>query len=95
MAIGARNALHRLADSLEQPRFKTMPITGVDGLAEFGQRLVNDNKLAATIIMPTTTGEALEAAVASLRDGSKPKTEIRVPVTSYPQVSALRGKTGS
>ena len=91
MAIGARKALDRLADGLQQPQLRTMPVTGVDGLPDFGQRLVAEKQLTATIVMPTTTGEAIELLVAALRDGRKPAAETRLPVTSHPQVSVLRG----
>jgi ABC-type sugar transport system substrate-binding protein len=93
MAIGARNALYRLADSLGHPHFKRIQVTGVDGLPEFGQRFVAEKKLAATVVMPTTTGEALEALVAALRGGPRPKAEIRLAVASFPPVSELREQT--
>jgi hypothetical protein len=70
-----------------------MPVTGVDGLPEFGHRLVTEGQLAATIDMPPTTGAALEVLVAALRGGPRPDAEIRLAVTSHPQVSMLRGQT--
>jgi ABC-type sugar transport system substrate-binding protein len=91
MAIGAREALGHFADRLQQPQLRTLPATGVDGLPEFGQRLVAARQLAASVIMPTTTGEALEMLVAALRGGPRPTTDVQLTVTPYPQTSALRG----
>jgi ABC-type sugar transport system substrate-binding protein len=91
MGAGAHTALLTMADALDQPKLKTTPITGVDGLPEFGRRLVEEKKLAATVIMPPTTGKAIEALVAALRDGPTPELEIRMPVESYPPLDVLRG----
>jgi ABC-type sugar transport system substrate-binding protein len=90
MGVGARKALETLADGLKQPHLLTMPITGVDGIPEFGQKLVSERRLAATVVMPTTTGEALETLVKALRGGPKPELEIRLGVASYPSVNMLR-----
>ncbi len=90
MAVGARRALQRFAASIGKPDLAGVPVTGVDGLPEFGQRLVAEGQLAATVVMPPTTGKAVEALVSALRDGLAPAAEIQLPVKSHPQPSALR-----
>jgi ABC-type sugar transport system substrate-binding protein len=90
MAAGGRNAVAEAASLLGKPEWAKIPATGVDGIAEYGQRLVDDGTLAATIIMPTTTGRAIDLLVTAIRDGARPPAITTVPVTSYPQVSLLR-----
>jgi ABC-type sugar transport system substrate-binding protein len=90
MAIGARSALERFAASIGQPDLAAVPVIGVDGMPEFGQRLVAEGKLAATVVMPPTSGRAVEVLVSALRGGPPPPAEIRLPVESHPQPTALR-----
>ena len=89
MALGARRALERFAPLLEQPRLRSLPIAGVDGLPEFGRRLVSEGKLQATVLMPPTSGKAVELLVAALREGAPVAEEVTLPVTSHPAVSQL------
>ena len=45
---------------LSRPELRTLPVTGVDGLAEVGQKLVHQRILAATILQQSTGGPAIE-----------------------------------
>jgi ABC-type sugar transport system substrate-binding protein len=60
MAVGARQALLRLAKERRRPEWTTVPVFGVDGLSAEGQRLVDERTLAATVVVPPTSGAAVE-----------------------------------
>ncbi len=90
MAAGARRALHEAADVYDKPDWRSLPVTGVDGIASYGQRLVDSKALTATIIVPTTAGRAVELLAARLRDGTPPPPLTTLPVSSYPPVDQLR-----
>jgi ABC-type sugar transport system substrate-binding protein len=90
MAVGGRKAAAEMADRLGTPALKDVPAIGVDGMTEYGIRLVDEGTLAATVIMPPTTGLAVEQVSAWLRAGTPLPPVTVVPSTSYPPVSALR-----
>jgi len=60
MALGARQALHRLSRDRHRPEWLRVPVFGVDGLPNEGQRMVDERTLAATVIVPPTSGAAIE-----------------------------------
>jgi ABC-type sugar transport system substrate-binding protein len=90
MAMGALRALQEAAVPFGRPEWRAFPATGVDGLPQYGQRLVDETRLEATIVMPTTTGRAVELLAAALRGGPHPPPMTKVPVSSYPQVDRLK-----
>lgn len=57
IAMGASRALRDAYGPLEALR---IPVTGVDGLPSSGQGLVRLGQLAATVIVPSNTGPAIE-----------------------------------
>jgi ABC-type sugar transport system substrate-binding protein len=79
MAIGARKAL-----SARRPEWAGLPFTGVDGLPEGGQRLVRAGTLAATVIMPSNAGPAVNLVAAHLRSGRRAPLELVLAPSSYP-----------
>jgi ABC-type sugar transport system substrate-binding protein len=92
MAVGARRAAAELALALGKPELRDLRATGVDGMPEFGRRLVDERQLAATVIMPPTADKAIELLVSALRGGQSPPPLTTLPVHSHPQLSALRGQ---
>jgi ABC-type sugar transport system substrate-binding protein len=78
MAIGARKAL--IAQRQEWSR---LPFTGCDGLPEGGQRLVDVKLLAATVIVPSNAGPAVDL-VARFLKGEPAPPEIVLSPSSYP-----------
>ena len=92
MAVGAKRAAADGALLFEKPEWESVPVTGVDGVPEYGRRLVDERVLVATVVMPTTTGEAVELVVGALKGGRHPAAVTTVPVTSYPDLGGLRAR---
>ena len=89
MALGVRQALRDAASKKDLP-LATAPITGCDGSQTFGQRLVREGRLKATVIMPPASGVAIEW-IARIRTKSEaPPVRVLQPVTSFPAVSSLK-----
>jgi len=90
MAVGALRALARGAVSYGLRSLDTMPVTGVDGNAEYGIPLVDRKKLAATIIMPPAAGQAIELIhQAWTKAGFSPPAIVRLPIRSYPDLALV------
>jgi ribose transport system substrate-binding protein len=83
MAEGARQAFLDAGQHWNHLRF-----TGVDGLPEGGQILVQQLKLSATVVVPTTADVALEAFVAA-KKGMAPPLHISVEPSSFPAVERI------
>lgn len=62
MAIGARKAI-----VARRPESASKPFTGCDGLPDGGQRLVKEKQLAATVILPSCAGPAVDLVAAQLK----------------------------
>jgi ABC-type sugar transport system substrate-binding protein len=97
MAVGARNALESVASYLRRPEIARIPVTGVDGLPNRGQKLVNDGMLAATIVVPSSGGVAVQLVARALQQKVRPQRELLLQSTSYPDETtlAVRFKTDS
>jgi ABC-type sugar transport system substrate-binding protein len=87
MAIGARNVLDRLAQD-GHPALAQVPVTGIDGRDSVGKKLVNEGRLAATIIQPSSGAPAIEWITKALR-GERVPPRVVLSIFSYPDVSAL------
>jgi len=85
LAVGARNALagHR-------PDWCSLPFLGGDGLPEGGQRMVGQGDLAATVVVSSNTGPALDIVSRWLRTGQIPAREVLLPPRSYPPEDRIR-----
>jgi ribose transport system substrate-binding protein len=88
MARGARNAVAGTAEATTC--WSRIPYLGIDGVPDVGQRLVREGALAATIVMPSNTGAALQQVARWLRHGVAPPPVVKLPVASYPPEAALR-----
>jgi len=78
MALGARQALHRLGRERNKPEWLRVPVLGVDGVPAEGQRLVDEHTLAATVVVPPSSGAAVELVAKVWQSGSAvpPKTVL-------------------
>ena len=85
MARGARRAVEATGDA----RWHGVPLLGIDGVPQGGQKLVESGQLTATIVMPPNTGPALEAIARWLETGLMPPALVRLPIRSYPEESQL------
>jgi ribose transport system substrate-binding protein len=82
MAVGARRAA--LAAARTRQEFARLPLTGCDGVPNGGQRLVNMQHLAATVITPSNTGPAVDLVVRMLKTRQAPPPETLLKAVSYP-----------
>jgi len=89
MALGVRQALRDIDLQRDWP-LAGAPITGCDGTENFGQRLVREGRLKATVIMPPGTGIAIEWIARVRKGGTLPPVRVRMPVTSFPALSRLK-----
>lgn len=88
MARGARKAVEGAPETVT--RWSRIPFLGIDGVPEVGQRLVNEGKLTATVVMPSNTGAALQHVARWLQHGMLPPPSVMQPVRSYPAEASLQ-----
>ncbi|HEY7412997.1 MAG TPA: substrate-binding domain-containing protein [Vicinamibacteria bacterium] len=88
IARGARSAFEATPEGAARAR--GVPFLGIDGVPSVGQRHVLTGQLAATVVMPSNTGPALQALAAYLRTGALPPAQHRVPVHSFPPEAELK-----
>jgi len=91
MAVGAKKALSTVAIYLGRADLESVAVTGCNGLPDFGQRLVNERKLAATIIVPATGAAAVELLVSAYQGKPVPQS-LTPPSLSYPDLEVLARK---
>jgi ABC-type sugar transport system substrate-binding protein len=85
LALGAQKALRA-----QRPEWSGVPYTGCDGLADGGQRLVRIGQLAATIVVPSCAGPAVELVDHVFESGEPPPPSVIVLPQSFPPVDELR-----
>lgn len=91
MATGAQKALETVGAYLNRPDLAGIRLTGCDGLPDFGQKMVNEGKLAATIIIPSSGAPALELIAAAMDHGKLPPATVTLSSASYPSETVLAG----
>jgi ABC-type sugar transport system substrate-binding protein len=90
MAMGARSALEEVARSRSDFSVDQIRVTGCDGTASYGRRLVTEGQLMATVIMPPTAGRAVSELAPMLgSDHLRPEPEISLPPQPFPQMNLL------
>jgi hypothetical protein len=94
MALGARKALQDLSNATDAKRWLTLPYTGVDGLPQGGQKWVRQGLLAATVVVPTNTGLAIEMLVKALQSNIPPHEQTLTAPSSYPSIEVLAARVG-
>jgi ribose transport system substrate-binding protein len=92
MAVGAKRALESVAAHLKRPDLESVKVTGCNGLVDFGQRLVNEGKMAATVIVPSS-GAAAVKLIADAYEGKSVPASLMLASSSYPDESVLAGGT--
>jgi len=89
IAVGARKAFQELADSALRERWLGLPYLGCDGMPKTGQEWVKSGLLAATVVIPANTGQALEMLVNALKHGTMPPARTMTVPLSFPDLGAL------
>jgi ABC-type sugar transport system substrate-binding protein len=89
MALGVRQALRDVASQKDLPLGAAF-ITGCDGSQTFGQRLVREGRLKATVIMPPASGAAIEWIARIRTKNEQPPVRVVQPVTSFPAATSLK-----
>jgi ABC-type sugar transport system substrate-binding protein len=89
MALGTRKAFQEAADSAARDRWLAMPYLGIDGMPKTGQAWVQRGILAATIIVPTNTGKAIEMLAHALHTGTLPPEKTVTSAKSFPAIEEL------
>ena len=92
MAIGARKAFEAVTNIADRERWLRLPFTGVDGLAKTGQAWVRDGMLAATVVVPTNTGQAIGMLVEALKTGKDVDERSFTVPESFPGLEKLMPK---
>jgi len=87
MATGARKAL-----TAQRKEWSRLPFTGCDGLLEGGQRLVALKQLAATVVIPSNAGPAVDLVARFLKGEPSPPQVILTP-RSYPPEPQLAAES--
>jgi len=90
MAIGARRTVEALPAGPQRDQWLSIPYTGVDGVPATGQTWVQQQSLAATIIVPALAGLAIELLAKAMLSGQSMPARTLVQPTSYPPVDQLR-----
>jgi ribose transport system substrate-binding protein len=92
IAIGARKAFQDLADMNLRTRWLKVPFLGIDGVRKTGQSWVQQGLLAATVIVPTNTGTAIEMLTHALNTGTLPPAKTLTVPKSFPSIEDLARK---
>jgi ribose transport system substrate-binding protein len=89
MAMGARRALEEVARTRTGFSPESIPVCGCDGSPGYGQRLVRENKLTSTVIMPPGAGRAVDEIASMLAGGPRPHAQIVLDPVSFPELGVL------
>jgi ABC-type sugar transport system substrate-binding protein len=90
MAIGARRAFEEVSDLGERDAWLKRPIIGCDGVPKSGQKWVREGRLAATVVSPPLTADAIEMLAHTLKTGSQPAERTVVVPSSFPALNQLQ-----
>jgi len=94
MALGARKAFQEIAAGALRDHYRAVPFLGIDGMPETGQECVRQGLLAATVVVPTNTGQAIEMMARTLQAGTTLPERTFTNATSYPPIEKLANKSG-
>lgn len=89
MAMGARKAIQEHADPEVRDKWLHLPFTGCDGLPNTGQAYLRSGLLRATVVIPASTGTAMELMAEGLRTGRQPTELLLTTPTSVPTIEDL------
>lgn len=94
MALGARKAFQEIAAAALRDHYRDTPFLGIDGMPETGQECVRQGLLAATVVVPTNTGQAIEMMARTLQTGIILPERTFTHAASYPPIEELAKKLG-
>lgn len=86
MAVGARKA------AAQRKEWARVLFTGCDGVPDGGQRLVNLKQLAATVVVPSNGGPAVDLLARFFRTGEPVPPKRVLKPSSYPPEDQLAGE---
>lgn len=89
LARGARRAIESVAGELSRPELNAVPIVGCDGTPSVGQAMVKDGQLAATVVLPRSSGPAVELVAKALSNQGLPPDVVTLHATPFPDPSKL------
>ena len=89
LALGARSALQGSRNGKRPDSNSELPFAGVDGLPHGGRAWVQQGILAATVVVPTNAGTALEMLSQAIRTGVQPAEITYTTPASYPSLPDL------
>jgi ribose transport system substrate-binding protein len=95
MALGAKKAFQEIAAGAVRDQRLAAPFLGIDGMPKTGQAWVQRGLLAATIIVPTNTGEAIEILSRALQTGTMPPEKTLTTPKSFPAIEELAKRARS
>jgi ribose transport system substrate-binding protein len=95
LAVGAREALEEVARELERPSLATLPIVGCDGTPSLGQKMVQEDRIAATVVLPRSSSTAVELVAQALRRGERPPAVVTLRATPFPEIEKVARRSGS
>src|SRR5438445_3169516 len=78
-----------ISSQSERERWLSLPFTGCDGMPDTGQAWVRSGLLAATVVVPANSGQAIEMLTQSLRSGSQPPERTFTAPLSFPPTEKL------
>lgn len=92
MALGARRAFEEVPETHAGNGWLSLPFTGCDGVPRTGQEWVRRGLLAATIVIPTIAGQALEIMAKAIRSGVQPPPLTTRNSSSFPAIEEISRK---
>lgn len=90
IALGVLDALQDVASEIGRPELARIPVCGCDGTPQLGQTLVRERRLTATVVLPRSSGPAVEAVTRLLREGTVPPPISTLKATSFPAEATLQ-----
>ena len=94
MAMGVKKALAAVAQTLQRPQVADIPVAGCDGHPQVGRKFVDEGRLAATIVVPSTGAPAMEQLLKAVATRQMPPAELILHCTSYPEEAVLAARRG-
>lgn len=89
LARGARRALAEVARDLEKPALLQIPLVGCDGTPSVGQAMVRSGELAATVVLPQSSGTAVALVARTLSGGERPPAVVTLEATPFPAMDQV------
>jgi ABC-type sugar transport system substrate-binding protein len=89
LARGARRALEDVARDLSKPALTAVPIVGCDGTPSVGQAMVKEGEMAATVVLPRSSGPAVEIVARALSGRGLPDAVVTLHATPFPDPAEL------